>query len=370
MPPASPAVRSVLARFPAGFRASRAALRACLAGALVACLALAVVPAPVSAQSKNAEEADRATRPRRALDPDLILQAIVRVRVQALPDARSNSTLGREREGTGILIDGDGTVLTIGYVIVESDAIEVTLSDGKTLPARPAAYDHATGLGLVKVQGALAARPLPLGESAAVAVRDPVLIVPFGGTDSATVARVMSRRVFTGSWEYMLESAIFTAPPTMQWAGAALVDRQGRLVGVGSLLVRDTVEPGKPQPGNMFVPIDVLKPILPELVARGKRAGPARPWLGLATDEIEGRLVVSRVSPGSPADRAGLRRGDVVIGVGDAAVRTHVELYTRMWALGPAGTDVPLRVMNGADVREVKVPSIDRVEYFREKPAT
>ena len=238
------------------------------------------------------------------------LSAVVRVKMRAVADARSNATLGQDREGSGIVIE-PGYVLTIGYLVIEPDAIEVTTVNDRTLPATLAGYDHATGFGLLRIQGDLAVKPLGLGDSAALGVREPVIIVPHGGREAASLAYVMSKRQFTGSWEYLLESAIFTAPPTMTWAGAALVNRQLRLVGVGSLLVRDTVEPGTPQPGNMFVPTDLLKPILAELKAKGRTAGPQRPWLGLNTEEVQGRLLVSRVSPeragGSSRPAAGRR---------------------------------------------------------------
>jgi serine protease Do len=294
------------------------------------------------------------------------LAAVVRVKMRAVPEARSNATLGPTREGSGIVIEPD-YVLTIGYLVIEPDAIEVTTVNDRTLPATLAGYDHATGFGLLKVQGDLAVKPLALGDSAALGVREPVIIMPHGGREAASLAYVMSKRQFTGSWEYLLESAIFTAPPTMTWAGAALVNRQLRLVGVGSLLVRDTTEPGTPEPGNMFVPTDLLKPILAELKANGRTAGPQRPWLGLNTEEVQGRLLVSRVSPEGPAAQAGVRQGDVIVGVAGASVNTHVELYRKVWSLGGAGVEVPLRVSRGADMRDVRVKSIDRFEYFKSK---
>jgi S1-C subfamily serine protease len=296
------------------------------------------------------------------------LSAVVRVKMRAVPEARSNATLGQAREGSGIVIEPD-YVLTIGYLVIEPDAIEVTTVNDRTLPATLAGYDHATGFGLLKVQGDLAVKPLALGDSAALGVREPVIVVSHGGRDAATLAQVMSKRQFTGSWEYLLESAIFTSPPTMTWAGAALVNRQLRLVGVGSLLVRDTVEPGTPQPGNMFVPTDLLKPILAELKANGRTTGPQRPWLGLNTEEVQGRLLVSRVSPEGPAARAGVRQGDVVVSVAGEPVKTHVDFYRKLWSLGAAGVEVPLRITSGPDAREVRVKSIDRFEYFKAKQA-
>jgi serine protease Do len=299
--------------------------------------------------------------------PESIMGSVVQIKAKALANARSNATLGQSREGTGIVIDNKGHVLTIGYLVIEPDSIELVTSDKKTVPATLAGYDHATGFGLLRATAPLDVKPLEIGSSAALNEQDPVMILPYGGRETASLARVMAKRPFAGSWEYLLDQAIFTSPPSTQWAGAALINRDLRLVGVGSLLIRDTGSSG--QPGNMFVPIDVLKPILNDLIAKGKRDGPTRPWLGLATEEVHGRLMVVRVSPDSPAEKAGLQAGDIVLGLGADTVKTHADLYKKIWALGAAGVEVPFKVLQGADMREVKVKSIDRAEYFRAKAA-
>jgi S1-C subfamily serine protease len=304
------------------------------------------------------------------LDPQALLSAVVRVKMRAVADARSNSALGRERDGSGVIIDGDGHILTIGYIVSEADSIEITTQDGKTLPAVLVGYDEASGFGLLHAVAPLAGRPMPLGDSAGLALHDPVMILPAGGSDAASVAYVMSKRAFAGGWEYLLDTAIFTAPPSLNWSGAALVDRAGRLVGIGSLLVRDSEEPGTPMPGNMFVPINLIKPILADFIRTGRRPGPHQPWLGLSTAELQGRLFVTRVSPEGPADRAGIHNGDIVIGVGGAVVSSMEEFYRKVWAVGPAGTDIPLKVLQGPEIKEIRIHSIDRVEYFKEKPST
>jgi S1-C subfamily serine protease len=163
----------------------------------------------------------------------------------------------------------------------------------------------------------------------------------------------------------MLDEALFTAPPALNWSGAALIGKDGRLLGIGSLVVRDAKGDDGGLPGNMFVPIDALKPILPDLAKTGRRAGPPRPWLGLAADEAQGRLVVTRVSPDGPADRSGIRAGDIILGVGGVGVRTQAEFYRRVWARGSAGADIPLRVLQGIDVNDISLHSMDRVDYFR-----
>lgn len=339
------------------------------------CLALAAVCAAPLAWSQAAFAQSEREQALTKKDPaeaeferkvEEMFTAVVRIRMKAVEDARSSETLGPTRAGSGILIE-PGWVLTIGYLVIEPDSIEVTASNRKTLPATLAGYDHATGFGLLKVQGDLGVKPLPLGDSAALAVREPVIVAPFGGQDTASLAQVTSRRRFTGSWEYLLESAIFTAPATDGWAGAALVNRELKLVGVGSLLVRNAAEPDAMLLGNMFVPIDLLKPILAQLKADGRAAGPQRPWLGLATEEMQGRLLVTRVSPESPADQSGIRSGDVVVSVGGQAVKTHVELYEKLWKLGAAGVEVPMKILRGVDERDVRVKSIDRFEYFKAK---
>ena len=316
----------------------------------------------------GADAADKPATP--IVDPDAFFAAIVRIETRALPDARSSATLGAEREGSGIVIGNDGLILTIGYLLVEADEVRVVDDRGRALPARVVAYDHATGLGLVRAITPLAVAPLPLGDSSKLLESDPVLVVNAGGRSEATRASVVSRRLFSGNWEYMLDSAIFTSPPTLNWSGAALIGPDGALLGVGSLILRDATESDPHLPGNMFVPIEALKPILAELINTGRRAGPARPWLGVAADEIQGRLVVVRVAPDSPAERAGMRKGDIILAVGGDGVRSQPDFYRKLWSRGAAGSEIPLRVLQGIDIHDLRVRSIDRIEYFRQKPAT
>jgi len=312
--------------------------------------------------------AARAATPAEALpskiDSEKLFAAIVKVSTRAIPDARSAATLGSEREGTGIVIGDNGLVLTIGYLIVEADDVRITDAKGRVLPAQIVGYDHASGFGLVRSVVPLDAKPVPLGDSTHAPERDPVLIAS-AGDDNATFAWIVSKRAFTGNWEYQLDQALYTSPPSMNWSGAALIDKDGKLLGIGSLIVREATVGDPKLPGNVFVPIDLLKPILADMVKDGRRAGPARPWLGVSADEMQGRLLVTRVSPDGPADRAGMKSGDIILGVGTDAVRTQAEFYSKVWGRGKAGDDIPLKVLQGMDVREVKVHSIDRTEYFR-----
>ncbi|HEX5611819.1 MAG TPA: S1C family serine protease [Burkholderiales bacterium] len=321
--------------------------------------ATAFVAVCAPAQDKGAQE-------NAAADVEQTLAAIVRVKAKIQKDARSAATLGVDRDGSGVMVR-EGYVLTIGYLVIEAESVEVTGADGKTVPATLGGYDHASGFGLLKLLAPLGAKPLPLGDAGALAEREAAVVATFGGREGVSLVHVVSRRPFTGSWEYLLDSAIYTSPPVMNWSGAALINARGELLGLGSLIVADSLGQGVQSPGNMFVPIDLLKPILEDLIAQGRRAGPARPWLGLNAEEMRGRLMVARVSPDGPAARAGLKSGDLVVGVGGEEVSTLAELYRKVWARGAAGVDVPLKVLQGMQIRDVTLRSIDRIEYFRQK---
>jgi serine protease Do len=291
--------------------------------------------------------------------------SVVKLRSRAVADARSAPTLGTQREGTGVVIDATGLVLTIGYLILEAETVELSTADGRTFPGTVVGYDAATGFGLVRAVGPLPIKPIPVGDSSKLAAREPVLIVGF---DGVAPAYVVSRRRFVGYWEYLLEDAIYTAPATVNWQGAALVDREQRLVGIGSLAVPDSVAPGSAVPGNLFVPIDRLKPLLADLIARGRPSGPARPWLGVSTHDVEGNVIVTRVATGSPADLAPIRIGDVIVALAGQTIRGQADFYTRLWQSGAAGGEIAIDVLRDGRIQRVSVKSVDRDTYYRPRP--
>jgi S1-C subfamily serine protease len=326
-----------------------------LAASLATAAALAA-PAPP-------DPAPPAAGPQQRLTVDAL--SVVKLRVRAVSDARSAATLGTHREGTGVVIDASGLVLTIGYLILEAETVELSTADGRSFPGTVVGYDAATGFGLVRAVGPLPIKPVQIGDSSTVTERQPVLVVGF---DGVAPAYVVSRRRFVGYWEYLLEDAIYTAPETVNWQGAALLDREQRLVGIGSLAVPDAVGPGSSVPGHMFVPIDRLKPLLADLVARGKPAGPPRPWLGVTTHDVEGNVIVRRVAEGSPADLAPIRIGDVIVALGGQTIRGQADFYTRLWASGAAGGEIVIDVLRDGRIQRVTVKSIDRDLYYRAKP--
>jgi S1-C subfamily serine protease len=294
-----------------------------------------------------------------------LISAVVRIKTFINPDGRTLRNLGREREGSGIVIDGHGLVLTIGYLMVEAHTAEIITNDGHTLPANVIGYDNDSGFGLLQAISPLKIKPLALGKSADIKERDAVVVASFGGPDHVARALVVAKREFAGYWEYMLDDAIFTAPPHPQWSGAALISREGKLVGVGSLVVPDATGHHDNIPGNMFVPIDRLLPILGDLIADGHAAGPARPWLGLSTMEAHGRLIVSRVTPESPAEKAGVQRGDIILGVNGQEPASLADFYRKIWAVGEAGATVPLDVMQDNEKRHIDVKSMNRLDHLK-----
>ena len=291
------------------------------------------------------------------------LEGVVKLSIKAVQDARTAENLGTEREGTGVVFGEKGLILTIGYLMLEAGSILVVAGDGRVYPASVVGYDHATGFGVLRA--GIDCRPLEVGSSAGVRELATVLVAAHGAAGGASRACVVSRRRFTGWWEYMIEGGIFTAPPRFEHSGAALLDADGRLVGVGSLWVSDALEIGAAFPGNMFVPIDLLKPLLNDLLATGRRREPARPWLGVYSEEVQGHVVVTRVLPQSPAEQAGLARGDIILGVGGQAVGHQSEFYQRLWASGDAGAPVVLHVLHKKTVRQLTVRSMDRMAFLR-----
>ena len=294
--------------------------------------------------------------------------AAVTVKAKAIANARSIKTLGEDRLGAGVLIAPEGLVLTIGYLILEADQVEITTAKGRTLPATVVAYDHATGFGLLRPIGPLDVKPIKLGSSAGVESLDRLMTVGGGGEESVTVATVVSRRPFAGYWEYLLDDAIFTSPPRPDHSGAALINKEGELVGIGSLFVMDAASPGERLPGNMFVPIDLLKPILAEMIRTGRQKGGVRPWIGVSSLEEDGRIKVLRVSDDGPAAEAGLTPGDIILAIGGQKLETLPDFYRRLWSTGAPGVEVKLKVMHGTEIRDVTLKSIDRAQLIRRKP--
>lgn len=293
------------------------------------------------------------------------LDAVVKLSIRAVDGARTADTLGAEREGTGIVIDDNGLILTIGYLVLEAASILVMTGDNRIYPASVVGFDHATGFGLLRASPPPPCAPVELGDSSNLGELQSLVIAGHTGAGGVTGAALVSRRRFIGWWEYMIDDALFTAPPRYEHSGAALFDGHGRLVGIASLWVSDAIDGGVAFPGNMFVPINLLKDVLDDLVRDGRRSGVPRPWLGLNTEQLDGHLVVTRVLPDSPAEQSGLKRGDIILGIGGDSIGSQSEFYESLWSSGGAGRDVTLHIVRNKAVKHLIVQTSDRLSYLR-----
>ncbi len=294
-----------------------------------------------------------------SFDLEGALRSVVLLRAEIPEDAFTAQVLGTERVGHGVVIREDGLVLTIGYLITEAATIWLTTIDGRAVAAHPLAYDQVTGFGLVLPLGRLGVPALPMGTSMGATVGSGVVVIGHGGEAHSLNARVIARREFAGYWEYVLDDAIFTAPPHPQWGGTAMVGANGQLMGVGSLLVQETLGEDSVD-SNMFVPIDLLGPILDDMTRLGRPSRAPRPWLGMYTTEMEGQLVVAGLAQGGPAHQAGVRLGDLVMEVAGRRVTKLADLFRSVWNVGPAGREIPITLARGEHSSHVRVRSADR----------
>jgi S1-C subfamily serine protease len=296
------------------------------------------------------------------MDIDPTLRSIVAIRAIIPEDAFTADALGIVREGSGVVIRESGLVLTIGYLITEAEEVWITTHDGRVIAAHPLAYDQETGFGLVQALGPLDLPALQLGDSTAARLGDTVILAD--GIGTSVRAAIVARQEFAGYWEYLLDRAIFTAPAHPSWGGAALIGADGDLLGIGSLRLQMS-SGGQVADINMSVPIDLLPPILDDLLTRGHANRPPRPWLGVFSAESDGTVVVMSVAEGGPAAEAGLQQGDIISDVRDSEVQGLADFYRKLWSTGPAGAELPMRIVRDGRENWVRVKSADRNSFLK-----
>ena len=292
------------------------------------------------------------------------LESVVSLQAEIPEDAFTAPVLGVKRAGSGVAIDDDGLVLTIGYLITEAESIWLTTPAGRLVPAHPLAVDQESGLGLAQALDRLDLPAVRLGRPQDAQVGDPVVIAS-GGRRQFVEAQIVARHEFAGYWEYLLDEAIFTAPAHPFWGGAGLFAADGKLIGVGSLHVESAGEQDVPTDVNMVVPVGLLPPFLDQVRGKDRIDRPTRPWIGVYSAEGDGRVVIAGIADRSPAAAAGLRRGDIVAAVGEAAVGSLADFYRGMWARGPAGVEIPIEVVRDGRSVWLRVRSIERSANFK-----
>ncbi len=298
-----------------------------------------------------------------SFDIDAALGAVVGLRSQVPADAFTSRALGTEREGSGVVIR-DNLVLTIGYLVTEAESIWITAADGRAVPGHALAVDQETGFGLVQALGRLGVAPLDLGDSEGLRIGAPVILAAAGGRGNAVSAKLVARQPFAGYWEYLLEDALFTAPAHPSWGGAGLIGPDGKLLGIGSLILQQGEE-GRRLDLNMVVPVHRLSPIMDDLLSYGRVNRPARPWLGLYATEDEEGVAVASLAPGGPAENSGVRSGDRVLAVEGVAVTDLAEMWRAVWGAGDAGATVRLKLGRARGSRDVTVVSGDRANFLK-----
>jgi S1-C subfamily serine protease len=297
-------------------------------------------------------------------DLDGALSSVVSLHSIIPADAFTAETLGTERGGNAVLIR-DNVALTIGYLIMEAESIWLTTSEGQVVPGHVLAYDQETGFGVVQALGRLDLPVLKLGKSSEAGVGQRVVVAGAGGRQHSVAAAIVAKQEFAGNWEYVLDEAIFTAPVHPNWGGAALIGPAGDLLGIGSLQIQQASERGSANPLNMIVPIDLLPPILDDLLTLGRPNHPPRPWLGIYAAEVEDRIVIVGLATRAPAERADLRVGDVVLAIAGDEVSDLAGLFRRIWSLGHAGVEVPLLIYREGRTVEVRLRSGDRNRFLK-----
>jgi S1-C subfamily serine protease len=305
-----------------------------------------------------------------AFDLERTLLSVVGVRASVPDDAFTASILGTERAGSGVVIRDDGLVLTVGYLITEAETLWLSSGDGRATQGHVVAFDQETGLGLVQALGRLGLPTLELGDASSLRIEDPAIVAAGGGRRHAIKSLVVARQEFAGYWEYLLESAIFTAPAHPFWGGSALIGRDGTLMGIASLHVQQSVsQPATPQRAardvNMIVPIDLLPPILDDLLTYGRPNRPARPWLGLYAAESNERIVVAGIAAKGPAHEADIHPGDAILAVNGESIVDLAELWRRVWASGEAGAEIAMRLLRDGKMLTARIHSADRASYLK-----
>ena len=339
---------------PARPRPSARAAGLALLAALWLSLAGPAWPQPPNAETDTPEFQARVRALRTAS------AAVVGVQATAVDDARSIETLGRQRQGSGVVIDAEGMVLTIGYLILEAEHVDLVIEGERTVPARVVAYDLASGFGLVQALAPVKVAAVQFGNSSEASTSEPLMISSGGADGERSLAQLVSRRGFAGYWEYHIDGALFTTPPRTDHSGAGLFNARGELLGIGSLVVSDALGGDHPRlPGNMFVPIDLLKPILGELRRDGASRSSKRAWLGMNCVDVGGTIRVVRISRDSPAEEAGLRPGDRIVSIDGTPAKDLETFYKALWREA-VQRDVVLEVIRGGQAETVRVRSVDR----------
>lgn len=299
---------------------------------------------------------------------DSAINSVVKVRTSIPAAAFTADVLGTERIGSGVLINNSGLILTVGYLVTEAETVWLTTNLNQSIPGHVVAYDQSSGLGLVQALGSLDIDASELDSSDLVTVNDDIFFISYGGIEHSLRSKISRIDEFAGYWEYLLEAAIYTSPPHPQWGGAAVFNKKGHIIGIGSLFLQEIFE-GQNLQGNLAIPTSILKSTMGDMLEFGRSSAPARPWLGMYAVESEKTLTVNSLARYGPAELAGVLQGDKVVGVGEESVSTLANFFRSVWTLGAAGVSVPININRNGNQLQLVINSIDRNDFLL-KPQT
>ncbi|WP_440656483.1 S1C family serine protease [Candidatus Pelagibacter sp. HIMB1509] len=292
-----------------------------------------------------------------------IYKSVVKIDSIIPPEARTAQSLGTVRGGNGVVID-DKHILTIGYIVVEAETITITLPDGKKFPGELIGYDHTTGFGILRTIIQSNLTPLKIGDSDQLTKEDFLYVLPYLTEGRPSAVKMVSRRSFAGWWEYFLDKPIYTYPANSSFAGSALINEYGEVLGIGSLYVGDAAATGISSPGNMFVPINDLKPILDDLIQNGRRTKDIKPYMGLTSSDNTGQVKITRVNDNGPAAKAGFSVNDTILAVNNEKINNIEDFYKVVWSFGGPGTKLQFDIERNQEKLNIELTTMDRNDFF------
>jgi S1-C subfamily serine protease len=291
-----------------------------------------------------------------------LLETVVNLHATVPRDHPSAAVLGDERMGSGVIVDAAGLILTVNYVVMGAQTVQVSFLKGRRQKAEVVAQDFETGLALVRVkrQGL---RPAVLAPTEALERGAPVVAVGSTATQErrAGGGHITYLGEFEAHWEYLLDRGIVSSAANPGYGGGGLFDLRGRLIGILYLNLNEVAR------SSLAIPVDAFQSNEEELVRYGRVVSrPKRAWLGVFAHALEEGVVIAGVVPGGPGERAGLREGDLIVSFNAEEISSRRDLYMRLWRHEP-GERVAIEVMRDNKLSRFEVTGGDRAEFFKHR---
>ncbi len=277
-----------------------------------------------------------------------------------VPDSHpSVAVLGTQRFGTGAVVDHDGRILTVNYIVLGADTVTATDADGNDHQARMVAQDFFTGVAVLAIEPGVLA-PLPAGDSSALRTgQDVFSVASVGGSERrAGCGFISSLEPFDAYWEYLLDRAVWVSMINPGLGGGPLCNTNGQLVGIASLNL------GAVGRSTLAIPSEHYYDYADEFLVNGRRVTrPDRAWLGMFCYALPDRTVVAGLIPGGPGESSGLVVGDVIVSLNTRQVTGRPELYEQLWEHSP-GDVVELRVFRSGKLANISIKAGDAEDFF------